>query len=251
MSSKINIGDTFGDWVVIDNPYFKVVGKTKPNRREFVMCRCSCGVEKEVRVEDMRKGKSTKCKDCNQTGKKYTNEYIIQNNDTSILRVVNSKTSEELDFIIDTKYVEDVKKVYWGVIKTKGNNIYLRSSKSRSDKNLVRLHRYIYFLEYGIELKDGDVIDHKNRNTFDNRISNLNLVTYLENAQNASTRRDNTSGVKGVSWNKKKKRWVAYIQYNKKKKVLGAFSTLDEAKKKRIDAEEKYHKYNESLKRSI
>jgi dTDP-glucose pyrophosphorylase len=38
---------------------------------------------------------------------------------------------------------------------------------------------------------------------------------------------NNTSGVKGVSWNKVKKLWEAEIGYNHQRKRLGYFKSLD------------------------
>ena len=41
---------------------------------------------------------------------------------------------------------------------------------------------------------------------------------------------NNTSGIKGVSWNNKLKKWYSYIDNNKKRKFLGYFKTKEEAK---------------------
>ena len=79
-------------------------------------------------------------------------------------------------------------------------------------------------------------------------IKNFNLVTPLENAQNSSLRKDNTSGVKGVHFNKRTNKWIARIQFNKKRISLGSFDTLEEAVEARRKAEKEYHKYNESIK---
>lgn len=46
----INIGDTFGEWTVLEN-----VGN-----RHF-LCRCSCGVERSIHSYDLRKGNSKSC----------------------------------------------------------------------------------------------------------------------------------------------------------------------------------------------
>ena len=45
--------------------------------------------------------------------------------------------------------------------------------------------------------------DHKNNQPLDNRKENLRLCTNQENAFNSSKPRNNTSGAKGVSWNKR------------------------------------------------
>lgn len=48
---------------------------------------------------------------------------------------------------------------------------------------------------------------------------------------------NNTSGHMGVSWNSQAKRWQAYIYINGKKKYLGNFQNLDDAVKRRLEAE--------------
>ena len=87
-----------------------------------------------------------------------------------------------------------------------------------------------------------------NRNTFDNRLINLNIVTALENAQNATIRRDNTSGVKGVNLHKKTNRWCARIQFNRKR-LCEYFDTFEEAVEWRRMKEKELHEYVESLKK--
>ena len=134
-------------------------------------------------------------------------------------------------------------KHYWGYIETCGY-IYARGSDSSSNKNnnIERLHRVIFELEYGKEKIQNMIIDHKNRNTFDTRLENLNIVTALENTQNAKVRKDNTSGVKGVGWCKKLKKWRARIQFNNKR-IGEYFDTFEEAVKWRKEKEIELHKY--------
>ena len=53
---------------------------------------------------------------------------------------------------------------------------------------------------------------------------------------------NNTSGVKGVSWNKRNGKWEAYISLKNKRKWLGCFSDKQDAVNARKEAEEKYFK---------
>lgn len=75
----------------------------------------------------------------------------------------------------------------------------------------------------------GTCVDHKNGNTLDNRRENLRLATTSQNSINQKLRRDNTSGVKGVYWDKKNKKFKAQISLHGKAKSLGRFSTKEEA----------------------
>lgn len=72
-------------------------------------------------------------------------------------------------------------------------------------------------------------IDHINRLRRDNRWCNLRKATNSENQFNSFLRCDNTSGHKGVSFDRNSGKWRAYMQNNKKWKHLGLFITKDEA----------------------
>lgn len=63
----------------------------------------------------------------------------------------------------------------------------------------------------GEELSDTDEVDHINHVLTDNRAINLRKVSRLQNNQNASRRKDNSSGVTGVYWNRINQRWTAQI----------------------------------------
>ena len=53
---------------------------------------------------------------------------------------------------------------------------------------------------------------------------------------------NNTSGVKGVSWNKEKEAWDAYINIHGKRIRLGRYAKFEDAVKARKQAEEEYFK---------
>lgn len=83
-------------------------------------------------------------------------------------------------------------------------------------------------------------IDHINGVRGDNRFKNLREVSRSENLKNAARRSDNTSGVTGVSWSKRRNRWIASINVDSKVKYLGSFRTLDSAASARKAAEKRY-----------
>jgi len=73
-------------------------------------------------------------------------------------------------------------------------------------------------------------VDHKNRNRADDRWVNLRDVSHAENQQNCTPlRKNNTSGVRGVSWCSKRRRWQAHIQAHGRQHNLGVFKTIEEA----------------------
>jgi len=106
---------------------------------------------------------------------------------------------------------------------------------------LYYVHRIAYEIFYG-KIPEGKEIDHINRIKTDNRICNLRLATHMENIRNSSIRSDNTSGNVGVSFQKSRNKWEAYIILPKKQKVfLGYFDTKEEAYAARVAAEKEYH----------
>jgi hypothetical protein len=110
----------------------------------------------------------------------------------------------------------------------------IRRGGGKRDTHL--LHRWI------TGAKKGQVVDHINHDTLDNRRANLRLVTDLENQQNRiKAQKNNTSGIPGVVWAKDKKRWKAQICVRGTNKHIGYFSKKDDAARAAIHARLKYH----------
>lgn len=105
-------------------------------------------------------------------------------------------------------------------------------------KNRKRVHLHRLLTDAG----EGKVVDHINHNTLDNRRScNLRVCTNSENQQNRkSVPSNNKSGVMGVKWVKRDKKWYAEININKKSIFLGHFSDLDKAADAVAEARRKY-----------
>lgn len=83
-------------------------------------------------------------------------------------------------------------------------------------------------------------IDHINHIRTDNRILNLRKVTNTENSRNASIGVNNTSGVVGVWFEKRRNKWSAEIKVDRKKIHLGQFEKFEDAAEARKAAEVKY-----------
>ena len=84
-------------------------------------------------------------------------------------------------------------------------------------------------------------VDHINGNKVDNSWNNLRECTLQHNNYNMKTTSLNTSGVKGVSWHKRLKKWQAYIKVNKKTKSLGYYKDLELAESVVREARDLYH----------
>lgn len=106
-------------------------------------------------------------------------------------------------------------------------------------KRVYRAHRLAWLYVYG-EWPKGE-IDHINGDSTDNRIVNLRDVTTAQNSLNRGLRRNNTSGIKGVSWSKKSQKWLVHIAVNKQLLHVGLFDTIEDARAARIEAANRLH----------
>lgn len=90
-------------------------------------------------------------------------------------------------------------------------------------------HRLIWTMKVG-RIPDGMVIDHKNRDPFDNRLDNMRLATDQQNSRNKS-KKEKSSEFHGVSFHNAScsERWSAILHG----KHLGLFKTQLEAAKHR------------------
>jgi hypothetical protein len=88
-------------------------------------------------------------------------------------------------------------------------------------------HRLAWLITYG-EWPAG-LLDHRDLNGRYNAISNLRLATPTQNIANAGLRRTNTSGFKGVSFNKQRRLYEANISIAGKQMKLGFFADPAEA----------------------
>lgn len=72
-------------------------------------------------------------------------------------------------------------------------------------------------------------VDHRNGIRSDNSWSNLRLATQQQNQANSRRPKNNTSGFKGVFWNKQRGKWAAKINPGGRQVHLGFFDNPKEA----------------------
>ena len=99
-------------------------------------------------------------------------------------------------------------------------------------------HRLIFLMHYGFLPAE---IDHIDGNKVNNNIENLREATRSENNCNVRTRADNTSGVKGVCWHKRDKKWQVRVTVNGKEKHFGIYHDIEVAKFIAETMRYKYH----------
>lgn len=99
-------------------------------------------------------------------------------------------------------------------------------------------HRLIWFMHNGITIEN---IDHKDGIKLNNKIENLRTATVSQNSCNLRTTGKNSSGFKGVSYNKEKNKWLAQIKANKQYYFLGYHNLPEAAYEAYKIAANKYH----------
>jgi hypothetical protein len=121
------------------------------------------------------------------------------------------------------------------VSKAKTINGYIKISIWFDKKNHSLLgHQFAWYIQ---KKEIVYCIDHINRDKTDNSIKNLRSVTKSQNAYNMKN-------VKGYTFCKRSKKYIAIIMVNYKKKHLGVFDNKEDAAKCYIENKNKYHLIN-------
>lgn len=103
---------------------------------------------------------------------------------------------------------------------------------------LYKAHRLAWLYVHGVW--PSDQIDHIDRDKTNNRIANLREATSVENHRNMSKPSNNTSDHVGVSWDKTRQKWYAYITHERKMLNLGLYDRKEDAIAARIAGELHY-----------
>lgn len=137
------------------------------------------------------------------------------------------KLSKGYFAIVDDSDLKLVSKYKWHVYEQGNNKYAVTTSRADSGKeSTIRMHRLI------LDAKKGTSVDHINHNGLDNRRINIRICTQSQNAMNAriKTFANKSSRYKGVTWHKKRQRFVSYIMLNYKRIYIGRYKNeLDAA----------------------
>lgn len=136
----------------------------------------------------------------------------IQRNSEGIA-IIKIKDTEVL---VDDNVWHKFSKVGWNINK----DGYIQGYRS-----FGKMHRYL------MDAKEGEIVDHINNIRHDNRVSNLRIVSFVDNSHNKVKKANTSSQYIGVSFFKRDKKWRATISYNHKKYHLGSFDNEEDAAK--------------------
>ena len=116
-----------------------------------------------------------------------------------------------------------------------GNYAVRHSPTVNGKRRPIWMHREIMKTPEGMET------DHRDMDKINNRKENLRICLLSENQRNRVAYANNTSGYKGVTWNRRDKEWRAQITVESRIIQLGGFRTAEEAALAYDEAALKYH----------
>lgn len=220
-------------------PY--IAPKTGKKKQRYY-CSCSCGQYTEdnpklITYESISNGSTKSCgclqkELCAETITKYNNNNKRYNVYDLSGEYGIGYTIKGEEFWFDLEDYDKIKNYYW----RRNNEGYYASSVNDINKNDLMLHNLI------TNCPENKIVDHIHGSDtlYDNRKNNLRIVTRSQNTMNSIIRKDNTSGVRGVMYDKTHDRWIARIKADGVEHFLGYYINFDDAVKVRKEDEEKY-----------
>ena len=147
------------------------------------------------------------------------NNFVIKD-DYAELHIETKREEKPVIILIDKEDIERINFTKWSLKYDKTvDNYYVYAWERNNYKNRKRiiLHRFL------TNCPDDMQVDHINRDTKDNRKSNLRICTQVENANNKGFYKNNTTGYKNICINNKNGGYRLEIKRNKQI-VLKQFS---------------------------
>lgn len=101
---------------------------------------------------------------------------------------------------------------------------------------LLGVHRVIFCYHHGYFPENE--VDHIDGDKLNNKIENLREVSHSCNIRNVGNTKANTSGIRGVTWNKSSQKWQVGMKMFGKSYHLGCFGDFVEAVAHRVAQEQ-------------
>lgn len=203
--------------------HWKVIGlseKTDKSQNKYFLCRCDCGTVRDIAAHKLTSGRSKSC-GCART-KDMTGEKIGR---LTFLKVSGSDEGGRRIWLCQCDCGNLVEKTINQARYSPSCGCIKKGAASKTlEKNAEKL-RYL----------DGTCI-----NSFFQKLS-----------------KNNSSGIKGVTWDKTRQKWQAQIMFKRKAYNLGRYDKKDDAIRARQSAEkelfgefEKYYQENYAKKKA-
>lgn len=199
-----------------------VLREIRKNGKLYYECRCDCGTAREVYSGSLRKGVSLSC-GCHRTELKRSEAMDLTGQRFGKLLVLRRDPARK-----------DGGNYYWicecdcGKRKSIRGTSLVKENGTRScgcDQRKV-----------ASETGRKTVAENARRQIE----RNMAYRTNFQVIENQKVPKNNTSGHKGVYWDKSRELWEAHIQVQGKRKYLGRYSEYEDAVKARVLAEEQY-----------
>jgi hypothetical protein len=108
----------------------------------------------------------------------------------------------------------------WTANLTPTNAYAYRRPRLNGRSTTISLHAFLTGWPY---------VDHRNGDGLDNRRANLRAATHAQNVRNRGSQRNNTSGYKGVSFDRSRGLYLAKIAVDRRQIALGRYANPTDA----------------------
>lgn len=156
------------------------------------------------------------------------------------VKVFSNGKNKHLSFFIDITDLEVISPYSWRII------LYHTSYK-RVETSVYENGKYRHFLlaRHLMNYPNGKFVDHKDCDPLNNRRINIRLASEKENSRNVpKTILKRSSIYKGVSWHKRKNKWIATCAVDSRNKFLGYFNNeIDASRAYDLKAKELHGKF--------
>ena len=219
------IGKKFGLLTVM------ALSKNRSGKRKRLMylCDCDCGNKNvEVIGEHLRSGHTLSCGCLQKKIASYTHKKFNDFDLSGEFGIGVAKNTGN-HFLFDLEDYEKIKDYCWFEMQNGYITTHIIDERGNT--------KWIYFHRLVTNARPKDIVDHIYHCKLDNRKRSLRVGTQSNNMMNLKMRKDNTSGITGVTMDKRNGKWIAEITRDKKKVFLGTFKEKEEAIKARKEAE--------------
>lgn len=125
--------------------------------------------------------------------------------------------------VVDDDDFELVSRYRWCAQGVSGPVYAARNDASRPKRTTMFMHRFLLGAPHGFD------VDHINGDGLDNRRANIRICSHSENMRNQRLSTRNTSGYKGVTFDRDRGAWAAYIVVSGVLLHLGRFRSAEDA----------------------